>query len=327
MYDKALILSVGSSNVHKGAISDMEYIRSEFYNNISTVLDNLNVDSTIQKANKSDIINSRLDYEDDILYIVWHSTENRDNVINMKNSHLFGYFYLDKTGYAGWSEMANNPELFVESQKVDIEEAEDFFYSVRNYILSNNRTIHYTDCMIDFDSSMDYILFVMQKPMDTVSILSRIDTYSMVHMINRVFKDSSINFVFKKHPSDNNSTPWLDCMVKNNSNFYRTFANIHDVISDSVGVVTVNSGVGFESLLHMKPVFTAGKTDYEWVTNNIYNIRDIENIPDRLCVNRGRVMKFLYYFLDKYNVRYDDMDSIQDRISNLVCNTPEEKVK
>ena len=43
-------------------------------------------------------------------------------------------------------------------------------------------------------------------------------------------------------------------------------ANVHDLISRARGVFTINSGVGFESLIHGKPVVTFGNCDYRWAT-------------------------------------------------------------
>jgi hypothetical protein len=42
--------------------------------------------------------------------------------------------------------------------------------------------------------------------------------------------------------------------------------NIHDLIAESDAVFTVNSGVGFEALLHSKPVVTFGRAEYDCVT-------------------------------------------------------------
>lgn len=42
--------------------------------------------------------------------------------------------------------------------------------------------------------------------------------------------------------------------------------NIHDLIADSDAVFTVNSGVGFEALLHVKPIVTFGRAEYDCIT-------------------------------------------------------------
>jgi hypothetical protein len=46
----------------------------------------------------------------------------------------------------------------------------------------------------------------------------------------------------------------------------RSDASIHDLLAACQGVVTVNSGVGLEAVLHEKPVYAFGKANYSEIT-------------------------------------------------------------
>jgi hypothetical protein len=51
-------------------------------------------------------------------------------------------------------------------------------------------------------------------------------------------------------------------------NVFVSDANVNDLIVHASAVYTINSGVGFESLLHLKPVITFGRVEYDCVTFN-----------------------------------------------------------
>jgi hypothetical protein len=75
--------------------------------------------------------------------------------------------------------------------------------------------------------------------------------------------------------------------------------NIHDLVSRSSAVFTINSGVGFESLFHDKPVITFGDSDYARVTYRA----TAERLDDarRYAIEytdaqRDRARQFLYHY-------------------------------
>jgi capsule polysaccharide modification protein KpsS len=74
--------------------------------------------------------------------------------------------------------------------------------------------------------------------------------------------------VFKLHPCDDDIQNaraverWTRCCP----NIYTMQDNIHSLIDGAELVCTINSGSGFEGLIHGKPVVTFGDCDYHWVT-------------------------------------------------------------
>ena len=70
--------------------------------------------------------------------------------------------------------------------------------------------------------------------------------------------------VFKLHPGD----PWRGHLARAEAWRHARFAtgNVHNLIAQSRGVIVINSGVGFESLIHGKPVVTLGDCDYKAAT-------------------------------------------------------------
>lgn len=82
--------------------------------------------------------------------------------------------------------------------------------------------------------------------------------------------------------------------------------SIHDLIDETQAVFTVNSGVGFEALLHGKPVVTFGRAEYDCVT-----VRAVPNAVDaawKACCastraeREARYRAFFDWFVDDYAV-------------------------
>ena len=64
-------------------------------------------------------------------------------------------------------------------------------------------------------------------------------------------------------------------------------SNIHSLIAASTGVLVINSGVGFESLIHGKPVAVLGRCDYQWI---VYRA-DPKRLGEALRYMRGYTPK------------------------------------
>jgi len=76
------------------------------------------------------------------------------------------------------------------------------------------------------------------------------------------------NVVFKLHPDM--EFPDVAAAVRaraaSGRHVFLVDGNIHALIAASEAVVVISSGVGFEALIHGKPVVTLGNPDYRWVT-------------------------------------------------------------
>ena len=112
-----------------------------------------------------------------------------------------------------------------------------------------------------------YLFFPLQVPHDqSIQKHANICPFELTQAMCNWANENRRTIVFKKHPIN------LKSMIKHeeiiNQCKWARFsnANIHDLIGNSVAVVTINSGVGFEALLHEKPVVTFGKVEYDCVT-------------------------------------------------------------
>ncbi|HET8709850.1 MAG TPA: hypothetical protein VFM32_00635 [Spongiibacteraceae bacterium] len=111
-----------------------------------------------------------------------------------------------------------------------------------------------------------YIFFPLQIPHDqSIRYFSDLAEIDIVESIVTWARKNDIAVVMKPHPANRKSMATFEQYV-DNQNIFWSEANIYDLIHHSVGVYTVNSGVGLEALLHLKPVVTFGKVEYDCVT-------------------------------------------------------------
>jgi capsule polysaccharide modification protein KpsS len=113
------------------------------------------------------------------------------------------------------------------------------------------------------------------------------------------------NIIFKVHPCDTTEkvADAVNARTKNSRYLSRHNGSIHTLIQSAMGVVVINSGTGFESLIHGSPVATFGSCDYKWATfamtcNNLDNVDNyFVNYSQKQQMNTYR---FLYHYFYHY---------------------------
>jgi hypothetical protein len=222
-----------------------------------------------------------------------------------KQMHLPDLFTIDSLGWgADHSKMQSPPEL------TDIEGsfADRFVGSLRLKFLETGASkLPQPGRMASLSLPDDYIFVPLQTPRDYVQVHhAPFPVLSFVHLVAGWANDTKQKIVFKLHPGLYNTSD-CDNKIINAVNKYAGTSdyifchdvNVHDLITSSRGVFTINSGVGFESLIHGKPVVTFGNCDYKWVTfranaGSLNAARTfVFNYTEEL---RQEANKFIYYY-------------------------------
>lgn len=136
-----------------------------------------------------------------------------------------------------------------------------------------------------FINQNKYILFLCQLPYDqTIKLHSDISVMDALIKTIKISISLGIQLIIKPHPLNKEAMrPFLELAAKNNltSNKYEILwaktANIHDLLEKCEAVFTVNSGGGMEAILHNKPVFCFGRSDYASVSHFITDGIDWQN--------------------------------------------------
>ena len=104
-----------------------------------------------------------------------------------------------------------------------------------------------------------------------------------------------------------------------------TTSSIHDIIPGAQAVVTLNSGVGFESLLYEKPVVCLGRADYGGVA---FPLRDTRTSATEMEEAFGFIMdgrppkghrQHLHVMLKKYQVDSRDETAFDRALLRALC--------
>ena len=91
------------------------------------------------------------------------------------------------------------------------------------------------------------------------------------------------------------------------SNVFVLHDNIHDMINKSSGIILINSGVGFEALIHGKTVLTIGNSDYDICTlkSNKTDLSDISSC-DFFNHDSQKSYNFVYHYCNQYGYYLND---------------------
>ena len=242
-----------------------------------------------------------------------------------KQMHLKKLFTLDQLGWGiDHSEMQSKPEF----EKVDLEDAISFCQSRRQQFLSKgdskfvqpprNNNIKFPD---------SFFFFPLQRPRDeTIKNHSPLPEVDIMKIVARWGETQKQHIVFKLHPNnirDPEIIETVNALVQKYTYVHLLEGNVHDFIDRSKGVIVINSGVGFESLIHGKPVITFGGSDYQWAT-----LRVDENSLDKAISyaenysedQKHLAWQFIYYYFFEhaYSIEPEYIESSNQRLYNYL---------
>jgi len=173
-----------------------------------------------------------------------------------------------------------------------------------------------------------YIFLPLQIPHDqSIQYFSDVSMLELVEYLSAWANKNSIAVIMKPHPANMKAMEQFRCFV-DNRNIFWSEAHIHDLIFHATAVYTINSGVGFESLLHIKPVVTFGKVEYDCVTHNA-KLSDLDNAW-KYCLDKyklnleNRYREFFNWFVNKYVIDLSQKELSSLRIKDLAGTIAEE---
>ena len=173
-----------------------------------------------------------------------------------------------------------------------------------------------------------YVFFPLQIPTDQA--IRYFSDYSEEEVVTAVIewsKQSGVPVVFKPHPVSKKAMAKFEQQVRA-AGCYWSAAHVHDLAAHAAAVFTINSGVGFEALFHLKPVVTFGRAEYDCVTQ--------KSTPQSLdkawqaCQKLGRVdlekryERFVDGFLTSYAVDMSSTASSHELLDEIAAKVKKE---
>jgi capsule polysaccharide export protein KpsC/LpsZ len=263
------------------------------------------------------------------VFIGKHTRLKQANCWNVKKSYMPDYFYFDRTGYSGWAQMANDRSLFQKALDADQPAADAFFESLYADSVIANKSKSRQSCEPFAHPPRSFIFLPLQLSFDSVLRLSRIEHFRFYEEVRDWAAKHKLDLVVKPHPAskgdpifrrDCESTKRILRDTRQHEHVHTTNASIHYIISQCEAVFCINSGVGFEALIHNKPVVSAGHSDYHWATHNISQLDDIEGDENwrKPPLSTANIKRFLYFFLTEYLVDIRESSTVKKRIALAV---------
>ena len=259
--------------------------------------------------------------KDTLIFSAHTVGDSNPQIFRWKIGYLYKTITFDDKGYSGWSSLALNPEV-IYNDKISKFTINNYFKKLENKYIKKNIS-KYKQTNIEFDFPKEFIFFPLQLFNDTVMLQSNFEPLKLFKDIVTILNKKNIQLLVKRHPLCNNTILEKLLIKYEKEKKIKLFnGSIHDAISKCTTVYVINSGVGFEALLHLKPVVTFGKSDYMSVTKHITNLNEIEKNPCYFLDDeqRDKIKLFLYYFINEKCVSIDNKKDIKRKITAFIVN-------
>jgi Capsule polysaccharide biosynthesis protein len=266
----------------------------------------------------------QLDVEKHRKYISYHSISAGPGDLGMhiKETEDPTGFSFDRGGYSGWSAFGKIPLEDLALDEISTEEAERFFRECQERLIAKNSS-KYAQSAEDEKEPLPerYVFLGLQVIGDSVQALARLPMLTMLEEVAATCRERNIPLIVKRHPlcSSKKVEEALKEGVKNQA-FKLSTASIHRLIAGSCATCVVNSGVGAEALLHEKPVYVFGASDYQQACYRISKRGEFREIfqPDKPAVPVETLMKFCYRLKKQFATNFAEPEEAKAFIAEQV---------
>lgn len=209
---------------------------------------------------------------DDGFHILHHTRIRHPRVLNAGKAYIEPFFTLDPWGFRLFSSIA------AEAFRPGPDPAADavIFEEIRSRMVGN-RTSHYEQPSKVIDVP-DHCIAVFLQTEDNrdVGETCHLTPRQMIRAL--LDRDDPRPMVVKPHPKEKNleTLDWLARQARKDPRLRVFQGNIHDLLARADLVVTINSAVGIEAMLHEKPVVLCGDTDFHHICEMVRRKRDLD---------------------------------------------------
>lgn len=207
-----------------------------------------------------EIVEARVNAEPG-LHILHHMRLRHPRVLNAGKAYIEPFFTLDPWGYRLFSSIAAAKFEPLQDNAQDAA----LFDDIRTRMVEGRKS-HYTQPEAVMDVPQGCIaVFLQTEDNRDVGETCHLNFRQMVKAL--LDRDDPRPIVVKPHPKEKNieSLEWLTRKARKDPRLQMFVGNIHDLLAACAVVVTVNSAVGIEAMLHKKPVVLCGDTDFHHI--------------------------------------------------------------
>lgn len=254
--------------------------------------------------------------------ISFHSHGQTGNILRCKEAYVSPYYTMDRMGYACFSELACYPERFVdEIGRQDAKRASAFVRTLAQELRKENRSKY---CQPEQGTHQEpgYFFIPLQIENDSVAKGLWLDKFKAVRCIVEAAAAQGSRIVIKRHPRcKSRAISDLLAELSQRPNVLLSDASIHTLVAGARLVVGANSGVLFETLIQGKPVISYAESDFGQATQQVRTYDELARaIAAPAVPDPGFRDRFLFWYLNEYCVRTDDIATMKRKIRALLDN-------
>ena len=203
---------------------------------------------------------------DDAFHIFDHGRIQHPRALNSASAYLLPFRYMDPQGVRGFASIG---AAGFDAGRQDPAQAQVFFQALQaRYVTGRISRYDQPEEVLDIpDRSI--AVFLQSETHRKVGETCHL---SMRHMIKALLaRDDPRPIVVKPHPRDMDldTYGWLARQAKKDARLQVLPANIHDMLARADVVVTINSAVGIEAMLHRVPVVLCGSADFHHICETV----------------------------------------------------------
>lgn len=178
-----------------------------------------------------------------------------------------------------------------------------------------------------------FMFFPLQIPHDqSIQYFSSISEMDALEAVVDVARTQGVTLVLKGHPANPGSMRVFRERFTGEGIVWSD-ANVHDLLRYCTGVVTLNSGVGFEALLAGKPLVTLARVEYDCVAfaASPDTLADawVRAVSENEEVRLLRYSRFVDWFLGRHAIdlthRYRSETTLDRRVMDAMSNSTKAK--
>jgi hypothetical protein len=186
-------------------------------------------------------------------------------VLNSAKAYLPGYYSIDPWGYRMFSATAALP--FPGPTDVPVDQT--VLQTLQDRTITHRRSLHRQPAAASEVPAGVIAVFLQAEDDREVGEKCHLTYREMIRALRR--RDDPRPIWIKPHPKDRNleSYEFLGRQMHRDRRVALYHGNIHDLLAQAAVVVTINSAVGIEALVHEKPVILCGDCDFHHICETV----------------------------------------------------------
>jgi hypothetical protein len=252
----------------------------------------------------------------------YHSVGFTPNVFRIKEAPIRPFYSIDPAGYAGWSEIARRSLYHAGVDKLSIADARRTIASCRNEFCISRKSKYPQKTESSGKLPERFVFLPLQVLNDSVSNLSFFSGLELLAAAAAQAEQLRLHLVVKRHPFCRSFAveSLLRVLSEKNEFFAVSDDNVHDLIERCHSVVTVNSGVGMEALIHGKPVYCTGQSEWAAAAIRLESLDGVRQaFSDQFHRTSAYQEKLLAFLLSEYWVDPKDQKRIDRRLKECLA--------